>query len=96
MANQAMMPDAPLEIRLDHAVAYLNTHGYTASWHHNGDGHILSVTNCPYEQVSCSNPELCKMDKKLMDKLVGLPTQRVAWQQEEAEACMFLVKNGGA
>jgi predicted ArsR family transcriptional regulator len=96
MANQAMMPDAPLEIRLDHAVAYLNTHGYTASWQHNGDGHILAVTNCPYEQVSCSSPELCNMDKKLMDKLVGLPTQRIAWQQEDSEACMFLIKDHGA
>ncbi|HVO70251.1 MAG TPA: ArsR family transcriptional regulator [Aggregatilineaceae bacterium] len=96
MADQAMMPDAPLEIRLDHAVAYLNTHGYTASWQHNGEGHVLAVTNCPYEQVSCSNPELCTMDKKLMDKLVGLPTQRIAWQQEDSEICTFLIKDRGA
>jgi predicted ArsR family transcriptional regulator len=93
MSDRAMMPEAPLETRLDHAVAYLNTHGYTATWRHNGDGHhVLSLTNCPYEQVSCNSPELCKMDKKLMDNLIGLPTQRVTWQQEDAEACTFVIK----
>src|SRR3989304_2997806 len=32
MATNAMVPDAPLEIRLDHAVAYLNSQGYTSAW----------------------------------------------------------------
>ncbi len=44
MAERAMLPDAPLETRLDHAVAYLQQHGYTASWSHNGEGVILSVS----------------------------------------------------
>ena len=96
MADQAMVPDAPLEVRLDHAVTYLNTHGYAASWHHNGGGHVLLVTNCPYEQVSCHNPELCTMDKKLVDKLIGASTQRVTWQQEDAETCTFLIKESTA
>ncbi len=34
MTEQAMVPDGPMEIRLDHAVAYLNSNGYTASWRH--------------------------------------------------------------
>jgi hypothetical protein len=27
---------------------------------------VLSVTNCPYEQVSCTNRELCSMDERLI------------------------------
>ena len=96
MADQAMMPDAPLEIRLDHAVAYLNSHGYTAAWHYNVGGTVLTVTNCPYDQVTCNNPELCTMDKKLVDKLVGAPTKRMTWQREDAETCTFVIKGNDA
>ncbi|MCZ7538461.1 MAG: ArsR family transcriptional regulator [Anaerolineae bacterium] len=91
MAEEAMVPDAPLETRLDHAVAYLDEHGYTASWAHNGQGLILSITNCPYEQVSCSNPELCKMDKRLVDSLVGVTTHRISHQTDGDEACAYLI-----
>lgn len=91
MIDEAMVPDAPLEVRLDHVVAYLNNHGYTASWHHNREGHILSVTNCPYEQVSCSNPELCKMDKRLIDGVLGVRTRRLTSQLEDSDACNYLV-----
>ncbi|MEW6580314.1 MAG: ArsR family transcriptional regulator [Chloroflexota bacterium] len=91
MAEDAMVPDAPLETRLDHAVAYLDRHGYTASWSQNGQGLILSITNCPYEQVSCSSPELCKMDKRLVDSLVGVTTRRISHQIDGDEACSYLI-----
>jgi predicted ArsR family transcriptional regulator len=91
MAEDVMVPDAPLETRLDHAVAYLDRHGYTASWSQNGQGLILSITNCPYEQVSCSSPELCKMDKRLVDSLVGVTTRRISHQIDGDEACSYLI-----
>lgn len=91
MAGEAMVPDAPLETRLDHAVAYLDEHGYTASWVQNGQGLILSITNCPYEQVSCRNPELCKMDKRLVDSLVGVTTRRISHQVDGDDVCIYLV-----
>jgi predicted ArsR family transcriptional regulator len=91
MAEDAMVPDAPLETRLDHAVAYLDQHGYTASWSKNGQGLILAITNCPNEQVSCTSPELCKMDKRLVDSLVGVTTRRISHQIEGDEACAYLI-----
>lgn len=94
MADEAMVPDAPLDVRLDHTVMYLNSNGYAASWRKTESGeHILSVSNCPYEQVSCSNPELCKMDERLIRNLVGAPTQRVSWQMEDQDSCSFVIKN---
>jgi predicted ArsR family transcriptional regulator len=94
MAVAAMVPDAPLEIRLDHAVAYLNSQGYTAAWQLTDRGHMLMVSGCPYEQVSCSNPELCKMDEKLIRQLVGGRPQRKNWQLQKHESCTFLIENG--
>ncbi len=94
MAGDAMIPDAPLDVRLDHVVTYLNGNGYAASWHQTESGeHILSVSNCPYEQVSCSNPELCKMDEHLIRNLIGSPAQRIQWQMDDQESCAFLIKN---
>jgi len=95
MIDEAMVPDAPLEVRLDHVVAYLNNHGYTASWNRKSEGHILSVTNCPYEQVTCSNPELCKMDKRLIDGVLGVRTHRLSSKLEDGDACNYLVPTDG-
>ncbi len=94
MVSAAMVPDAPIEIRLDHVVAFLNSNGYTAAWSRGRDGHLLSVINCPYEQISCSNPDVCKMDKKLIEGLVGVPAERVTWRwEDEGEGCSYFVQN---
>jgi predicted ArsR family transcriptional regulator len=94
MTDAAMIPDGPMEVRLDHAVAYLNHNGYTSHWRHSDEGHVLFVTNCPYEHVSCCNPELCRMDERLIRGLLGGNPKRIAWQQGGDEACMFVVQNG--
>lgn len=95
MVDTAMIPDGPLETRLDHAVNYLNQHGYSATWRNTDNGeHMLSITNCPYDQVSCSNPELCKMDEKLVQGLLGARPRRVQWQLDEDEACTYLIEDG--
>lgn len=94
MAENAMIPDAPLNVRLDHVVTYLNKNGYAAEWHSNGAGeHILQVTNCPYEQVSCENPELCRMDRKLIEGLISVPVHRTTCQlDDEYEACTYVIQ----
>lgn len=95
MADEAIVPDAPLEVRLEHAITYLNNHGYTACWQRaNGGGHIVTVSNCPYEQISCISRELCKMDEMLIYGLTGVLPKRVSWQREEDDACSFFVANG--
>lgn len=92
MVERAMVPDAPVDVRMDHVIAFLNNSGYTASWHRNGDGVLLKVTNCPYEQVSCNNPELCAMDRHLIEGLVGKPARRLTCQLDEGEeTCTYLV-----
>lgn len=93
MVAEAKVPDAPVDVRLDHAVAFLKNTGYTAAWHRNGEGLMLKVTNCPYEQVSCNNPELCSMDRKLIEGLVGAHAKRLTCQLDEGqETCTYLVE----
>ena len=91
MAEKANVPEASLEVRLDHVVDYLREHGYAASWVQNGHGHVLKITNCPYEQVACESPELCQMDKRLVDSLIGVETVRVSRRIEGDEACTYVI-----
>jgi predicted ArsR family transcriptional regulator len=93
MAVEAMIPDAPISVRLDHVVAYLNKNGYSADWQANGNGgHILTVSNCPYEQVSSLNPELCTMDRRLIEGLVNVPVKRTTCQlDDDSEVCTYVI-----
>jgi predicted ArsR family transcriptional regulator len=92
MAGQAMVPNAPLEVRLDHVVTFLKGNGYDAFWKRNGRTFELCVTNCPYAQVAADNPELCAMDKKLLDRLVGRITRRATCQLNDGEhACKYVI-----
>jgi predicted ArsR family transcriptional regulator len=94
MADAALVPDGPLDVRLDHAVAYLNNVGYGASWAPAENGNrLLCISNCPYEQVTCSNVELCRMDEKLIQKLTHAQSKRVEWRQEDDESCTFLISD---
>ncbi len=94
MIEGAMVPEGPLEVRLEHAVTFLNNNGYTAHWRYTEQGHMLSVTNCPYEQVSCNNAELCKMDEKLVRGLLGITPKRLSSQNDGDESCTYLIENG--
>jgi predicted ArsR family transcriptional regulator len=95
MIAAAMVPDAPIEVRLDHVVAFLNGNGYTASWSRERNGHVLSIGNCPYEQISCNNAEVCQMDKRLIEGLVGVPARRVSWRwEDDRDTCVYVVENG--
>lgn len=97
MVSRAMVPDGPVEIRLDHAVAFLRNSGYNASWQNNGEGLLIQVNNCPYEQVSCDNPEVCTMDRRLIEGLVGKPTRRISCQLDDGqESCTYRVTDGDA
>ncbi len=52
-----------------------------------------TVTNCPYEQVSCKNRELCTMDQDLIEGLVGQPVHRAGCQLDDGtEVCTYLVE----
>ncbi|MBN1680027.1 MAG: ArsR family transcriptional regulator [Anaerolineae bacterium] len=93
MVNEADIPDGPLDARMEHTVAYLNHHGYTAKWRPGDDGYLLTISNCPYEQVSCSNRELCRMDEKLIRGLTGARPKRLSWQIDDDDACVFFIAN---
>ena len=77
--------------RLNLAVAFLNDHGYVASWDQGQEGYRLHTCNCPYEALAKQNPELCRMDLTLASRLLGGSVERVSRVLDGASTCSYRV-----
>jgi predicted ArsR family transcriptional regulator len=83
--------DAPLERRIEHAVDFLNEKGYLAR-SEKRDGHFLLVTlNCPYAGVAEQHRELCAMDMRLMNHLLGVAPTPVGRLSEGECRCTYRI-----
>lgn len=93
MASQAepLACHAPLTERLDHVVTYLNEHGYDASWQDHEHGYLLETRNCPYHDVMDCSKELCRMDMRLISKLLGVVPRLHKRISDGDDICAYLV-----
>lgn len=91
MAEDANIPDAPLEERLEMAVEYLNTRGYEARWDIDGSDYILHTSNCPYHQVAQETHALCEMDIRLVASLLGVVPRRLTHIMAGDGSCAYRI-----
>ncbi len=78
LAAQAPLPVLPATFpaRIEAVTHYLNDLSYAAQWQRTDHDHyLLQINNCPYAALVVDFPELCQMDKLLVEKLVGQPVQ---------------------
>ena len=78
--------------RLDRTVAYLNEHGYVATWESANTGYLIRTCNCPYADLSGDHPELCGMDVRLISGLVGAPVECAGRLAEGDAACAYHIQ----
>ncbi len=93
MAAEArpLSPDASMKQRVERAVEFLNEKGYLARYEL-VDGHYMLYTlNCPYQGISEQHRELCGMDKRLLDRLIGATPTVVTRMSEGACNCAYRV-----
>ncbi|MBM3153009.1 MAG: helix-turn-helix domain-containing protein, partial [Chloroflexi bacterium] len=57
--------------RLGEAVQRLNALNYQARWEASSGGPRLILGFCPYRRLLDGNPELCRMDHDLLERLAG-------------------------
>jgi predicted ArsR family transcriptional regulator len=81
----------PMEVRLDHVVMYLNSHGYNASWEPCPEGYFLHTHNCPYHRVALEHGELCSMDMRLIAGLIGVVPRSVGRIAQADASCTYLI-----
>lgn len=85
--------DADFSERVEAAVRFLNEQGYMVSIDENGDGGlILHIANCPFERVARDWLEPCKMDVRLLTRLLGQEPRRIASASaRDRHRCTYLL-----
>ncbi len=92
MAAEAGIADMPLTERLDKVVAYLNEHGYKASWEKlDEESYVLRTTNCPYHHIAETSHSLCEMDMRLIASLLGRVPRLMSRMSEGGSSCAYMI-----
>lgn len=98
IARKLIVFDEPtrstLTNRLYRAVQRLNELHYQARWEAHTRAPRLILGHCPYLSILPDHPELCQIDRYLLDTLLEAPTEQVeklARDSRGAAYCMFLV-----
>lgn len=82
-----------VEDRLRRVVEFLNERGYLCRWEPDGEGgYLLSVLNCPYAGVSEAHPELCRMDRTMLELMLDEAPERLQRQAAGDLRCMYRIR----
>jgi predicted ArsR family transcriptional regulator len=84
---------APRIQRLHGCANTLSASGYRASWEAGPNGPRVLLRACPYAAILTNHPELCKIDRLLVERLSGLEftqTARIDPHTGRPPACVFI------
>jgi len=95
---QILMPNPPSERNLTQRLATLmqqfNQWRYQARWEARPSGPMLVLGNCPYAAILPEHPELCQLDRLLIQRASGRTarqTARVDLITQHPPACIFFI-----
>ncbi len=93
---KAVQPrSASLTQRLAATVQDLNHLNYQARWEAHAQGPRLILEHCPYAAILKNHPEICQIDRFLLQELTGVPvaqTERLALDERGAPFCRFALQ----
>jgi len=81
--------------RLALTIERLNRLHYQSRWEAHAQGPRLIFEHCPYAAIIEKHPELCRMDKFLLQELLGVETTQSAKLELNARGlpfCMFVIR----
>lgn len=81
--------------RLVTAVRILDPLGYKPRWEARPQGPQMVLGRCPYASIIADHPELCHMDKHLLEELLAVPVEQTAKLQpgpQHTPQCVFILK----
>jgi predicted ArsR family transcriptional regulator len=91
MVDEAQCANGSMRERLDSVVAYMSEHGYEAQWEVQDGGYILHASNCPYHDIAHETDMLCKMDMRLIAKLLGVVPRMTSHRSTGGETCSYFI-----
>lgn len=80
--------------RLALTVDHINRMNYHAHWEAHAAGARIFFEHCPYWTIIGKHPELCQMDKLLLEELLGVPVNQEAKLETRLKGlpfCVFVV-----
>ena len=96
MAVEADIPQGNLQERLEAVVLFLNSKGYDAKWETNPAGFVLSTRTCPYHHVAQESESLCKLDMRLISKMLGIVPRLQSQISQGDDNCAFFIPHNDA
>lgn len=91
-ANRMAFAERPVETRLDAVVALLADEGFTTSWQPDGDGFVLHQLSCPFHALGDQHREVCCMDERLIEAVVGGAVERQEWRMDGGTTCVYRIR----
>ncbi|MCC7021166.1 MAG: ArsR family transcriptional regulator [Ardenticatenales bacterium] len=90
--NRGSFTDRPVEDRLDAVVSLLAAEGFTTSWQPEGDGFVLHQLSCPFHALGEQHREVCCMDERLIEAVVGGAVEREEWRMDGSATCIYRIR----
>src|SRR3990172_7740073 len=93
-ANSLIAAETHAAERLNKAVQIINQHPYQARWEAHASGPQVFFHNCPYAAVIRKHPELCQVDRHILQNLTGLTAhqiRKIDLDGPTATACVFVL-----
>jgi len=91
MAVEADIPEGNIQDRLEAVVMFLNSKGYDAKWEATPVWFVLSTQSCPYHHVAQESESLCKLDMRLISKMLGIVPRIQSQISQGDDNCTFFI-----
>ncbi|MDQ7024802.1 MAG: ArsR family transcriptional regulator [Anaerolineae bacterium] len=91
MVDEAQIGQGTMPERLNAVITYMNEHGYQSRWEVQDGGYILHASNCPYHDIAQENDMLCKMDMRLIAKILGVVPRMISHVSSGGETCSYFI-----
>lgn len=75
--NTSSEPQTNVIERLNAALLCINQNPYHARWEAHRDGPQVIFNNCPFSTIIDKHPELCQVDRRIIENLTGLNAVQV-------------------
>ena len=96
LASNSKSRNKSITIRLGESMQRLNELNYQAHWEAHADSPIIVLGKCPYTPIINQHPELCSMDKYLLETMLDVHVDQISKitrHPEGPQHCLFAIKS---
>jgi DeoR family transcriptional regulator, suf operon transcriptional repressor len=92
LAAETNLTGQPVARRLNFIVEKLNKMNYHARWEAGSAGPRIVLGHCPYAAIIEKHPELCQMDKALLNEMMGQSSEQIfKIGKDGSSVCVFVI-----